>query len=86
MSFKFIFYITIQRYPNYTPNILFSFISNQTMFVKVENSRSNIYTVDLGVPQGSVLRPMLFLVFINDLSQSVNANTVIVFGYLSTHF
>lgn len=50
-----------------------SFISIRTMSVKVANSFSGTYTSELGVPQGKVLRPLLFNFCINDMSAPIGA-------------
>ena len=48
-------------------NWLTSFLSDRTQFVAVDGALSDISRVTSGVPQGSVLGPTLFLVFINDI-------------------
>ena len=44
-----------------------SYLFNRTQRVAINNELSDPSAVNCGVPQGSILRPLLFLLFINDL-------------------
>ena len=48
-------------------NFLMSFLENREYFVNVNGINSSTNIVNIGVPQGSTLGPLLFLLYVNDM-------------------
>lgn len=48
-----------------------AYLTGRTQYVEINGSKSELLDVTSGVPQGSVLGPVLFLVYVNDIAQCI---------------
>ena len=53
-----------------------TYITNRKQYVSINGNDSALQTLSYGVPQGSVLGPLLFLIYINDLHLAIPHSTV----------
>ena len=52
-------------------NWFHSYLTQRVQFISVNRFNSRLHLISHGVPQVSVLGPVLFIIFINDLQNSI---------------
>ena len=57
-----------------------SYLSNREQFCRVNGIDSEINSINIGIPQGSCLGPLLFIIYINDLPQAVLDSNVSMYA------
>ena len=63
--------IGVRGTPN---NLLASYLSDREQYTNILGQNSSTETIKFGVPQGSILGPLLFLLYINDITRCYTEN------------
>jgi hypothetical protein len=63
-----------------------NYLTNRKQFVAYTNSYSHIGEISVGVPQGSILGPLLFLLYVNDIHNISNKISCILYADDTTIF
>ena len=61
-------------------NLFQSYLSNRKQYTEIEDTTSTILPIQVGVPQGSILGPILFIIYVNDLPQCSNKFDFIMYA------
>lgn len=57
-----------------------SYLTDRTQFVHINNTNSDVIYATSGVPQGSHLGPLLFLIFVNDIPEFIKESSCLMYA------
>ena len=57
-----------------------SYLTNRKQFISFNNCTSNLQSIECGVPQGSILGPLLFILYVNDITHTSSIVDFILFA------
>ena len=61
-------------------SLLKNYLSNRMQFVSIKDAQSSTLPIECGVPQGSILGPLLFLIYIDDIISSSKLLKFVLFA------
>ena len=57
-----------------------SYLNDRKQFVQLGSTKSSLGCISCGVPQGSILGPLLFLIYVNDMSRAISTGMIRLFA------
>ena len=60
--------------------LLKSYLSNRKQYVQIDDESSSMLSINTGVPQGSIVGPLLFNILINDIIMSSDKFNFILYA------
>ncbi len=57
-----------------------SYMTNITQYVEIDGVKSDLLNLSSGVPQGSILGPILFIIYINDIANASKCFDFIIYA------
>ena len=63
-----------------SPQLLRSYFSERKQYFDFENVKSDSSNIKTGVPQGSILGSLLFVIYVNDISLASKIFTTIIYA------
>ena len=57
-----------------------SYLSNRKQYVQLDSVKSNLLDIKTGVPQGSILGPLLFIIYMNDIKSASDRFDLVLYA------
>ncbi len=67
-------------------NLFKNYLSNRKQYVQYDGVSSQMQNITTGLPQGSILGPLLFIIYINDMSEVSKISSFIMYADDTTLF